>query len=57
MSVFMHNNCYNSDINLCKATQMFQPTNDLQICVTPENQRLFQVNKCYQVGSQSLPST
>ena len=49
----MHNNCYNSDINLCKTTQMFQPTNNLQICGTPANQRLFQVNKCYQVGSQS----
>jgi hypothetical protein len=49
----MYNICYNSDINLSKATQMFQPTNNLQISGTLENQQLFQVNKCYQVGSQS----
>jgi hypothetical protein len=49
----MHNNCYNRDMNLSKATQKFQPTNNLQICGTLENQQLFQVNKCYQVGSQS----
>lgn len=43
----MHNNCYNSDINLRKATQMFQPTNNLQICQTPANRQLLQVNKSY----------